>query len=166
MGKMTTLSIFAFLLCLAACTSVGGVPPPLGEPIDAVKARLGQPTAVYPVPVGQQLEYRMGPMGQKTFMAHFGADGRLASYEQVLTSQKFATLKTGVASPEDALHTVGQPAERTTLPHLQRDVWSYRYKENGVWNSMMYLQFDHAGVLREMFNGPDPMYGEHDRGIR
>ena len=37
------------------------------------------------------------------------------------------------------------------------EVWSYRYKEAGVWNSLMSVHFDQQGVVRQMLNGPDPM---------
>jgi hypothetical protein len=43
------------------------------------------------------------------------------------------------------------------------EVWSYRYRESGVWNSMMHVHFDQAGVVRQMLNGPDPRYQDHDR---
>ena len=44
------------------------------------------------------------------------------------------------------------------------EVWSYRYKEAGVWNSLMHVHFDGQGVVRHMLNGPDPMYEPRDRG--
>ena len=32
------------------------------------------------------------------------------------------------------------------------------YKEEGIWNSMMYIYFDSQGIVRRMENGMDPMY--------
>lgn len=66
----------------------------------------------------------------------------------------------GVASKTDVLHAIGRPAERSWLRLPDLEVWSYRYKENNVWNSMMHVHFDRAGVLKMMQNGPDPMLEE------
>jgi hypothetical protein len=93
-------------------------------------------------------------------MAKFGPDRRLQSYQQVLTGEKFATLKIDRATKADVLRTIGRPAERSRVALHNYEVWSYRYKENGVWNSMMHVHFDEQGIVRLMQNGPDPMYDE------
>ena len=145
---------------LAGCAAVGPgrTPPQPGEPVAAVVARLGQPTATHVLPDGQELEYATGPYGQFTYMARFDADGRLRSYEQVLTGEKFATIKLNSAMKQDVLNIVGKPAETSRVFLNHYEVWSYRYKENGVWNSMMHVHFDDDGVVRLMQNGPDPMF--------
>ena len=150
----------ATLFVLGGCTSLGGPPPAPGDSADTVKLKLGEPTSSYSAGPEQLLEYAHGPMGQSTFMAHIGADGRLTAFEQVLTSEKFATIMVGTATRDDVLRTVGRPAEKSYLPLRDFEVWSYRYKESGVWNSMMHVHFDRSGVVRMMQNGPDPMYEE------
>lgn len=147
---------------LTACAGVGlgTAPPQPGEPIEAVAARLGRPSAIYPLPDGQEYEYATGPMGQFTWMASFGADGRLRSWEQVLTGEKFATIPLNRATHQDVLRIVGRPAETSHVRLNNYEVWSYRYKEAGVWNSMMHVHFDQQGIVRLMQNGPDPMYDE------
>jgi outer membrane protein assembly factor BamE (lipoprotein component of BamABCDE complex) len=89
-------------------------------------------------------------------MARFGPDGGLQTYEQVLTDAKFATLPVGKATKNDVLMTVGRPAEQSYLALRDLQVWSYRYKQSGVWDSMMHVHFDRAGIVREMMAGPDP----------
>ena len=160
MPKMIKISILAAVLLLGGCASLGGPPPTVGDSIDTVKLKLGQPTSSYSAGPEQLLEYATGPMGQSTWMAHIGADGRLTLFEQVLTGEKFATIKVGSATHEDVLRTIGRPAEKSYLPLRDFEVWSYRYKESGVWNSMMHVHFDRNGVVRMMQNGPDPMYEE------
>jgi hypothetical protein len=160
MRQMLNTAILAGLLGLAGCAGLGGPPLVLGDSADTVKLKLGEPTATYSVGLGQELEYATGPMGQSTWMAHIGADGRLEKFEQVLTGEKFATIKLGVATHEDVLRTIGRPAETSYLPLRDFEVWSYRYKEAGVWNSMMHVHFDRKGVVQLMQNGPDPMYEE------
>jgi hypothetical protein len=160
MPKVIIISILTASLVLGGCAGLGGPPPMAGDSVDTVKLKLGQPTASYSAGQEQLLEYATGPMGQFTWMAHIGPDGRLTQYEQVLTGEKFATIKVGSATHDDVLRAIGRPAEKSYLPLRDFEVWSYRYKEAGVWNSMMHVHFDRAGVVRMMQNGPDPMYEE------
>ena len=150
----------ALTLALSACAALTREPPIVGDPVATVVAKFGQPTATYPSPPGQVLEYATGPFGQATYMARIGPDGRLIAFEQVLTGDKFATIKIDRATKTDVLHTLGRPAERSYLSLSDLEVWSYRYKESGVWNSMMHVHFDRSGIVRMMQNGPDPMYEE------
>ena len=160
MHKLATITLLVLGIVLAGCAGLMREAPAIGDPLPAVTAKFGHPTAVYPASPGQVLEYATGPFGQATYMARMGADGRLVAFEQVLTGEKFATLKIGAANKTDVLHTLGRPAERSYLSLSDLEVWSYRYKESGVWNSMMHVHFDRAGTLRMMQNGPDPMYEE------
>ena len=160
MRKITTAILLTSQVFLAGCASMMGPPPLAGDSIDTVKLKLGTPTATYSAGQEQLLEYATGPMGHSTWMAHIGADGRLVRLEQVLTGEKFATIKVGSATHEDVLRAIGRPAETSYLPLRDFEVWSYRYKEAGVWNSMMHVHFDRKGVVQLMQNGPDPMYEE------
>ena len=148
------------LLCLglAGCAGLGREAPAIGDSQDAVLARMGQPSARHAEGPGQVFEYATGPMGQYTWMARFGPDGRLVSWEQVLSSAGFARIKVDQATKEDVLRLIGHPAERSFVAMKDYEVWSYRYKESDVWDSMMHVHFDRAGVVRMMMSGPDPMY--------
>ncbi|MFC5479370.1 hypothetical protein [Massilia suwonensis] len=169
MNKMIrTTSLCAALALSASLAGCAGPifkeTPRLGDPLAAVTTKLGQPTAAYPLPDGgQNLEYATAPFGQFTFMAHMGPDGRLLSYEQVLTGEKFATIKVDQANKGDVLRTIGRPAEISHVHLRNYEVWSYRYKEAGVWNSLMHVHFDQQGIVRQMMNGPDPMFDVRDR---
>lgn len=164
MRTMIKIATLCTALMLAGCAGpLFREAPNVGEPVAAVIAKLGQPTAVYPAPDGQILEYATGPMGQFTWMARIGPDGRLASYEQVLTGEKFATIKIDQATKADVLRTIGHPAERSRVAMHNYEVWSYRYKEAGVWNSLMHVHFDENGIVRQMLNGPDPLFEPRDR---
>lgn len=161
MNNMCKFTTLATALLLAGCAM--GPPPAPGDPQDVVQSKLGTPTAVYADGAARTLEYATGPMGQFTWMARLGADGRLVSYEQVLTSEKFATIKIDHATKDEVLRTIGRPAERSHVAMQNYEVWSYRYKEAGVWNSLMHVHFDEQGVVRQMMNAPDPMYEPRDR---
>ena len=159
---IATTTLIAGLMALSGCAALLPVEPLVGDPLERVTAQLGQPTAVYPAGQERWLEFAKGPMGQYTWMAHMGADGRLRSYEQVLTSEKFATIEIGKARADAVLRIVGRPAERSRVALREGEVWSYRYKESGAWNSMMHIHFDPSGVVQMLQNGPDPMYEYND----
>jgi hypothetical protein len=143
------------LSLLSACAVL--TPPAInvGETEAEVVAKLGQPTARIPDGSEHLLEYSRNPWGQAINMARFGSDGRLISYEQVLTIQKFATIKPGLSTKTDVLRTIGHPSETSYLPRLQLEVWTYPYKEGGVWNSLMHVHFDKTGVVKRMQNDQD-----------
>lgn len=150
MKKLILVTILPVLL--AGCA---GPPPAPGTPAAEVQQRLGRPTGSYPNDADTMLEYAYGPWGQYTWMARIGPDGRLVSYEQVLTSEKFATVKPGKDDKDSILRTFGRPAQVTHYASVDGDVWLYRYKEQDVWNSMMSVEFNRSGVVQAMVNGPD-----------
>ena len=139
---------------------------PAGTPLADVTARLGKPAATYPDPSGGQvLEYRGQPMGQFQHMARIGADGRLLSYDQVLTSENFARVQVNSWTRDDILRHFGRPAETSRTRVDDREVWSYRYKEDGIWNSMMNVYFNGRGIVLRMQNTPDPVLDERFKGM-
>ena len=147
--------ISAIPLFLSACGTLFPAAVNVGDQEADVIAKRGQPTHRYQDGKEHLLEYALGPWGQKTYLARVGPDGRVVSFEQVLTVQKFATIKVGEATKNDVLKTVGGPSEVSYLPLRDLEVWSYPYREADVWNSIMHIHFDKSGVVRQMLNGPD-----------
>jgi SmpA / OmlA family len=158
---MTTLSRFFFtatLATLSACSSLMPAPVNIGDSEADLVAKRGQPTHRYQVGNDRLLEYAQGPWGQRTFMARLDSSGKVTSFEQVLTAQKFSTIAVGQATKEDVLRTIGAPSETAYLSLADLEVWTYPYKENNVWDSLMHVHFDKTGVVRKMMNGPDPRF--------
>ena len=157
MMRMFRMSAAVLALAgLSACAT--GPPVHPGQTEAEVIARLGRPTHVYQDGASRLLEYMHGPMGQTTDMARIGTEGRLVSFEQVLTIQKFGTIKPGEADKDQVLRTIGAPSETHFYPASQLEAWSYPFKENGIWDSLMSVFFDKAGIVRKLQNGPDPDY--------
>lgn len=146
------------VVMLTACASMFPQPIGIGEPESAVIAKRGQPTHRYQDGKDHLLEYATGPWGQKTYMTRIGPDGKVISFEQVLTTEKFATIKIGTSTKEDVLRTIGAPSETSYLSLTDLEVWSYPYKEYNVWNSLMHVHFDRNGVVQKMLSGPDPRF--------
>jgi hypothetical protein len=153
MNKLFLLAIFPW--CLSGCASLFGPPPMPGDTAEVVQAKFGQPTGAYQDGADTLLEYARGPLGQYTYMARIGPDGRMRSFEQVLTGQKFGTIKIGRDTKESVLRIIGRPSKQVRYFSVDGDVWQYRYKENDVWNSLMDVQFDRNGVVQALVNGPD-----------
>ena len=155
--------VFALIgsLCLSGCATFG---PPLkpGASDEEVVARFGKPTAIYPDGDTVLWEYTGGYWSQQTHMARFGKNHRLISWEQVLTDAKFGTLTIGKSTKNEVLKTVGQPFETSRIHLNNYEVWSYRYKQDGVWDSLMHIMFDENGIVQKMETGLDPLYDDNN----
>lgn len=151
-------------LMLSACAGFGSPALAPGATEADVVARLGRPTHVYQDGGSRVLEYMHGPMGQTTELARIAPDGRLQSYEQVLTMEKFATIIPNQTSKEQVLLTVGAPSEVKFYRHVSMDGWNYPFKESNTWDSMMTIYVDNTGMVRRMENGPDPRRTPSDSG--
>ncbi len=143
---------FMVVVLLSACTSPGSLKPGTSEAV-AIQS-LGRARASYVLADGtKRLEYS-GRFSQQTWMLDFQPSG-LVRTEQVMTVQKFSELKPGQDNKTTVQHQLGIPYEISQLPRLQREVWSYRLKLDGVFPALMHVQFDTAGMVREIFSGPD-----------
>lgn len=154
------------MLATVALAAAGGCavlfPEPLttGDTEAEVLAKWGRPAHRYQDGNVRILEYPRSALGQHIWMVRIGPDDRLISAEQVLTDEKFATVEIGKTTRNDILLTFGSPYETSYLPLKDYEVWSYAYKESGVWNSMMHVHFDRSGVVQMMLRGPDPRFDD------
>jgi hypothetical protein len=105
--------------------------------------RLGQPRASYTIGDIRLLEYGGGPFSQYSYMARF-QNNQLTSYEQTWTIERFNSIKINAFSKQDVLQLVGHPTEVTYYARSPYEVWN----------------FDDAGIVRKMENGPDFRFEE------
>lgn len=143
---------------VVGCAGIGARAVAIGEPEHQVINKLGNPSNIYKDGTSRLLEYKTGPWGQRTYIARIGPRGKLVSYEQVLTDEKFASIAVGSATKDDVLRRVGSPSETSYLSLKNLEVWSYPYKESGTWNSVMHVHFDQRGIVHSLQNGPDLRY--------
>jgi hypothetical protein len=163
---LTHLSLAMILAMASGCAALFPEPVLMGDTQEELISKRGQPTRSYQVGNERVLEYAGGPWGQTTWMARLGAEGRVASFEQVLTDAKFGTVEVGKTTRNEILVTFGAPHETSYLPLKDYEVWTYAYKESGVWNSLMHVHFDRAGVVQMMLRGPDPRFEPERRRLR
>ena len=155
-------SVIALGLALLA----GGCAHPdllrVGMTRDELASRFGRPAAERRDADGDVLIYSSAPLGQRASAAHLDATGRVASVEPLLNTEHFATIRVGQWNKQDVLDHFGTAAEFSRIQHF--DVWSYRYREAETWNSLYSVMFDAQGIVRQVQNGPDPMYDPRERG--
>jgi len=148
------------LACAAAgCATPLAIQP--GTPQAEVQARFGTPKAVYSLDEGSpgtRYEYDTGRWGQHTYMVDFGPDGRAEAVHQVLTDQHFATIKDGVDTTATIRREFGNPVHVVRYGLAGLTSWEYAYKQDQVWNSLLSIEFDDAGIVRKTVNGPDPAF--------
>ncbi len=151
-------------LGLGACANPSKIP--LGASEQQVLQQLGAPSAIHADGADKILEYNSWPHGQQTWMVRLGANGAVLSFTQSMDQAQFARLRLQQSTREQALRLLGQPYEKVWFERIEQEVWSYPYRESGVWDSMMHLYFDRAGVLQKMENGPDDRIERQERMMR
>ncbi len=154
LGASSALAV----LLLAGCSTLA-IPEQGTSETDLISMR-GTPTYTSQDGGIKTLEWTASNSNQYTYMAKVGPDGKMISFDQVLTVERFATLKPGVSTKDDVIKVVGHPNkfESEYLKLSDSEVWTYRYKESGVWDSLMHIHFDHNGLITRLENGLDPLY--------
>jgi len=158
LGKALVCASTAVLL--AACTSMADLPA--GTSLHQVTSEYGEPDFSCPGPNGRErLIWTMQPMGQYAWGTNVDAAGNTDSIQQLLSDEHFRVLATGTWTPEQVRCEFGPPAQIDSvgLPSSTSIVWSYRYRQAGAWNSLMYVYFGSDGARVTRFHpGPDPLY--------
>jgi hypothetical protein len=150
-------------LALGACAQPWQAIQP-GEQESAVVAKLGQPREVYNLPGGsKRLMWPTQPSGEVTTAADIDASGKVTSVRQVLQPNEFYRAEPGKWTKNDVLVNFGKPEETAYFPMMKREVWSYRYLEDGVFYELFHFYFDDSGVLRTTQKSPDPLH-DHSGG--
>jgi len=149
---------------LAGCTTMADLPP--GSPFEQVQGRYGAPTVTCPLPDGsRRVVWSQQPFGQYAWGGMVDPAGRMGRIDPVLTDEHFRVLDQGTWTPEQVTCEFGPPAEvsQAGLPSVRQVIWAYRYKQDGVWNSLMYVYLGRNGDRVTRFHpGPDPMYEDRD----
>ncbi|MDD5328796.1 MAG: hypothetical protein PHX38_02250 [Sulfuricella sp.] len=134
---MRFLTAFLFAALLAGCAAYSGSGLKPGEArLDDVLKTMGQPAMRWQDPAGSvQLSYPRGPMGDHSYMAYIGPDGKLQRIENVLDAKHFARIKPGMTEGEVA-RILGPAEPAWTVYFKARDelVWEWRYCDE--WNEL------------------------------
>ena len=159
MRLRSMISAVAMAVLMTGCATF----PPLspvepGMTAQQVYIARGNPSFVYPDGKGGSiLEWATNDLAQYAYMAELDANGIVTWYGNVRSDTRFAKIKVNKSTQEDVLKTLGHPSDAEYLHLRKQEVWSYRYREDGVWNSMMHFYFDSTGIVRHMEKGMDDL---------
>lgn len=147
-------------LLLTACANMADTPP--GTPLTQVQAQFGAPSYTCTDRDGnKRVIWSTQPFGQYAWASTIDSAGNTDQVISLFTTQQFSVLDQGSWNQEQVRCQFGPPAEigSVGLPSSRQNVWSYRYKQSGAWNSLMHIYFDpYTGLVTRHHSGPDPMY--------
>src|SRR5687768_11218045 len=107
MAIMRSLPVLLAAAFLAASCAQMNLRP--GQSEAEVRAAMGAPALELPAPDGtRHLAYPTGPLGEQTFMAQIGPDGRLVQLRQVLEDDRINVITPGMTA-EEILRLIGPP---------------------------------------------------------
>ena len=149
MTRHPTIRLAALVLAagalLAGCASPSRMPT--GSTPDAAVAKLGRPTAEYPLPHGgRRLQYSELPAGMNVWNMDYDAAGRLATVEQSLSPAAFDRIVIGEWRTADVLSLLGQPWRIEHVGNFDGPVWTYRFS---VVNNPRRIHI-HIGVVQRI----------------
>lgn len=153
--RLATVLLSTFVI--SACTTITDLP--LGTPLSAIEQQFGSPTVACPTQDPTRFVWSGQPYGQYAWAVDVNSAQQLEQASQVLSDSNFNLLSDGIWDMERVHCYFGPPANKDVTPYIgvKMRVWSYRYKQQGVWNSMMYVYFDDQGIVKHHHPGPDPL---------
>lgn len=146
MGRLVLLACWAALALAGCATPSSGVLP--GNSSEAVLARMGPPTARYPLAQGERLQYSAQPFGGSVYNVDLDAAGKVVSVQQVLDEALYGAIQPDAWTQADVLRQFGRPALVSRVGNFNGPVWSYRYVSRDGAMRMLHVFIDPAGTVR------------------
>jgi len=149
------------LALLAGCSAYSPSALQPGATLAEVVSVMGPPTGSAQAP--RRLEFARGPYGKHTYMVDFDADGRLLSWEQVLTENNFFQVQIG-ETKEAVVERLGRPSSTFPIGRQRIVVWNYRYETPFCQWFQVSIGTAPAslGRVTDVGFGPDPMCTSRD----
>ena len=142
----------ALAAALAGCATSFGLEP--GASRDAVLARMGRPTAVVKLPVGERLQYSLQPAGQQAWMADLDAGGRLVRVYNALTQENFQRIQLGQWTRADLEREFGPPAFIDRAGNWNGPILTYRWHDD-ITDKFYWVYLDERGVAQRAHPGTE-----------
>lgn len=157
MPRFTALPCITFVsLLMAGCTSLSNVPP--GTALDTAINEYGTPTQRCNNVKPELVNWSTQPMGYYAWTAEVDEQNIILSIQQMLSDEGFRQLDQHDWNASMIACWYGLPAvdEFARWKGVTYRTWSYRYKQGGAFNSLMYMYFNEKGQLVHHHPGPDP----------
>jgi hypothetical protein len=98
-------------------------------------------------------------MGNETYIAVVGTDGRLRAIHQVLNDGNFDSLELGLTE-DDVLRRLGPPRDTMAYPMSRTHSWDWKYQDTWGYPAIFSVTFDANGRVVSKFK----QRIERDRG--
>jgi hypothetical protein len=136
-------------LFAAGCAGFSAIAP--GASAQQVEKLVGAPASVWKNADGSEVwEYPQGPLGVETYMVTLGPDHAVREVRQVLSDETISKLHVGM-SRDEVRRLLGKPRDIGFSSLNDEEIWSWRYREWGVRNMELYVQFDRStGALKKV----------------
>ena len=159
MNRAASAVLSALLFGCATADVYRAVTP--GMAGSEVVQRVGKPTTAGKlVDGGAYWDYSRQPY--YTDRVTFGPDDRVRGVRNLLVEDNFENLRTGM-TPDEVLATVG-PAFIFNRYGNNTTVWTYRYKDLGIYK-LLHVTLDPSGRMLRYETQWDPnVYSKRDRG--
>ena len=140
-----------FALVSGLLSGCGAVPSRMAPGLSRaeVLTQAGRPTATYPLPVGERLQYSELPAGVAVHNLDFNAQGQLVRAEQALTLASLHRIKVDHWTAANLRQLLGQPYRVERVARFDGDVWTYRFQDMGSFR-FIHIHLDSAGVVRKI----------------
>lgn len=155
MGK-TVLTIFLSAALLGACAldPVRRLAP--GASAQEVRVVMGEPWLQTAEADGSlRWTYPTGPMGRQTYLAEFGADGRLREIGNTLSEKGFGRVQFGKTTTGQVRQLYGPPYRITRFERLRQTAWDYRFTDAWHEPAIFSVLFDDQGVVVSSLQQPE-----------
>lgn len=150
---MTMNAKLRSLICAVALLSAGCALNPLvrmhpGSTPEQVREFMGEPWSTTRLADGgMRWVYPTGPMGRHTYVAIFGADGKLRTFDDLLNEKGFALIRVGKTTEPEVEQLFGPPAKITPFARLRQTAWDYRFTDAWNYPAIFSVIFNEQGVV-------------------
>ncbi len=154
---MTVLQRFALAAAVAALVAGCASEPQRLAPGTGraeVLQQLGMPTASYPLPTGERLQYSRQPAGFAVNNVDLDAAGRVVAVTQALDERLFGQIAVDQWRVADVLRAFGRPELVSRVGSFDGDVWQWRYLQLNT-PRLLYIYVDPQGIVRRYHTGDD-----------
>jgi hypothetical protein len=142
------LTAAILITLLSGCAGYSPSRDLVGQDREVLVASMGQPERQYEVDGLTVLHYPRGPAGSHTYFVYVGKDGRVVKSEQVLTEERFNTIRSGMTK-DQVIGVLGVTKITMGLARQRGYVWFYRY-ENASCKSFM-IEFAPDDIVRSTY---------------
>jgi hypothetical protein len=120
------LSIVFAVLIASGCASYAPSKDLIGQSRATLVAQMGEPEREYEQQGLKKLHFPRGPAGSHTYFVYLDNSDRVVNWEQVLTEERFGTIRPGM-SRNEVIDILGISKITNGLARHRGYVWHYRY---------------------------------------